>query len=274
MSGYSANNLANRQYISPKIYPVIVHSLSFQSAMLQDTVYFGSLDSSMTLFQYFAGDKGEVDEPFPAGGSQVNIQKVLHHSADISSLTKQQMAVINEMRERVEVTFENGNGVMNIQAVMPDAVASAQVCSNVIERLKSIVKKYHTGKAQNILDYSNEQYQDAREKFLNAQNELATFKDEHTNLVTAASRSRLKYLQSKYNLAFNVFNRVAQKRVGAKMNFQKSIPVFNIIQQPNVPLHRYSPQWIPVILISIVIGLVLSFLVVSLLFIYKNMDYR
>lgn len=182
------------------------------------------------------------------------------------------MEVIDEMRERIEISFE-GTGVMDIMVVMPDPVAAAQVCNSIIINLKRVAKKYHTRKAQKLLEYANKQYQKAREEFLDAQKQLATFKDQHANLISASAQSRLKYLQSKYNLAYSVFKSAAQSRVKARMHFQKSIPVFNIIQHPNIPYQRYRPSWIPILLVSVAIGLVLSFLVVSGLFIYHKNEY-
>jgi capsular polysaccharide biosynthesis protein len=267
------NKLANKQYISPKVYPVIVRSLTFQSAMLQDTVYFAGKDTSMTLLQFFekkgGDDPGKAKKVYSQEKFDDSSLEMLD-STKISSLTLPQMKAIKELRDRINITFENGTGVMNVTATMPDAAAAAQVCSKTIEKLKDFVIKYHSLKAQKLLSYSNELYQDARKKFLDAQRQLAVFQDKHNNLITATAQSREKYLSSEYNLAYNVFNNVSQRRIEARMNLQKSIPVFNMLQRANVPLHRYSPKWIPVILVSIVVGLVLSFLVIAGLFLYRK----
>jgi capsular polysaccharide biosynthesis protein len=192
--------------------------------------------------------------------------------AQISSLTSPQMKAIKELRKRISITFEGGTGVIDVTAIMPDPAAAAQVCSKTIGRLKDFVKKYHSKKAQKILHYSNQLYQGAREKFLAAQQNLAEFRDKHNNLITASARSHEKYLNSEYNLAYGIFNSIAQKRVEARINWKRSIPVFNTIQRANIPLHRYSPKWIPVILISIAVGFVLSFLVIAGLFVYRKQD--
>jgi uncharacterized protein involved in exopolysaccharide biosynthesis len=272
IDNFNSGNMSKNRYISPKVYPAIIQSLSFQSAMLQDTVYFANMDSSMTLLQFFQRGKGQLrvkSEKISLSRKNAPFLAILD-TTQISSLTHRQMQAIKKLRQRIDITTDGETGVISVAAIMPDAAAAAQVCSMTIDKLKSFVKRYHSQKAQNILNYSNEQYQNARKKFLHIQHKLAEFQDKHSYLATATAQSQEKYLKSKYNLAYNVFNSVSQQRIEAQMNLQKSIPVFNILQHANVPLHRYSPKWIPVILVSIAVGLVLSFLIVVGLFLKKG----
>jgi capsular polysaccharide biosynthesis protein len=272
INNFNSGNMSKNRYIPPTVYPAIIQSLSFQSAMLRDTVYFAKMDSSMTLLHFFQKGKGGPDAKKETISMRRNGEPFLAmlDTTQISSLTHRQMQAINKLRKRIDITTDGETGVISVTAIMPDAAAAAQVCSMTIEKLKNFVKRYHSKKAQNILHYSNEQYQNARKNFLQVQRKLAEFKDEHSNLATATAQSQVKYLKSEYNLSYNVFNSVSQQRIEARMDLQKSIPVFNVLQHANIPLHRYSPKWIPVILVSIAVGLVLSFFIVVGLFLKRG----
>jgi LPS O-antigen subunit length determinant protein (WzzB/FepE family) len=64
-------------------------------------------------------------------------------------------------------------------------------------------------------------------------------------------------------LAYSVYNSVAQKRIQARMSLQENTPVFKTLQTANVPLERNEPQWIPIIIFSIAVGFVLSFVIIA-----------
>lgn len=256
--------------ISPQVYPEIFQSLNFQHAMLDDTVYFADNETSLTLFQYFKNRVGPfyedwigIDEyssdmntlPAPLR-QQINTKK-------ISSVTKEELQVINVLRERIDIEFDTGTGVMRVTAQIPDAYAAAQVCNNAINLLTKHVKEYRTQKAQNVLDFAEEQYQIGQQRFRNAQSVLANFKDENVNLSSAKAQSRLQYLEAEFDIAYNVYNNVAQKRIQARINLQENMPVFKVVQPANVPLERAQPQWVPVIIFSIAVGLLISFLIIA-----------
>lgn len=266
--------------ISPQVYPQIVNSIAFQQEMMRDTVYFNDRDTSQTLFNYF---KDKVGPPWQAllgapqpsrdlSGLPAGLRQKLR-SEQINALTEKQKQVIEELRSRITLEFATETGLITVRAKMPDPLAAAQVCEKAISLLTGYVKEYRTQKAQNVLEFANEQFEIGRERFLSAQDALATFRDQNVNLSTAKAQSRRDYLQAEYDLAYSVYNNVAQKRIQARMNLEQNTPVFKTLQAADVPLERAEPRWIPILIVAAALGFILSFLIIAGQMIYQNFRY-
>ncbi len=267
---------SSKDVISPQVYPKIVNSRTFLYQMLDDTIYFTNADSSLTIYHYFEGEEGDFSPGRIGDGGTQNLNAMpaslrqLFTSNNIKLINYEELQIIKILRERINIEFDATTGVMTITSQMPDGIAAAQVNGNAIDLLTNYLKGYRTQKAQNVLEFSEEQYQIGRNRFREAQDQLATFQDENVNLSTATALSRLEYLQAEFDLAYSIYNSVAQKRIQARMNLQRSTPVFNIIQPATVPLQKAHPHWLPIIIFSIALGLVVSFLVIALRIIYTN----
>ncbi len=271
--------LSEDNTIAPEVYPQIVRSLTFQLQMIDDTVYFADADTSLTIYAFLKDRVGRfydewIGDPYyrqglsalpPALRQQFNNQ-------EISSVTPKELQVIKEMRERIEIELESGTGVIEITAQMPDAVASAQVCNKAINLLTDYLKEYRTQKAQNVLAFANEQYEIGQSRFREAQNKLAEYEDQNVNINTAKAEAQLEYLEAEFDLAYSVYNSVAQKRIQARMNLQENTPVFKTLQTANVPLERDEPQWVPIIIFSLAVGIVLSFVIIAGGVVYHNLN--
>jgi uncharacterized protein involved in exopolysaccharide biosynthesis len=276
MLGLSGANLNMDQQgmIPPTLYPQIVQSLPFQLELLNKEVEFAEFDTTATVYTFFdkvytpsvfsyakeytlglpgkmigliKGEE-EIERPLPEG-----------FGADsVVSVTKEQMSVIENMQERVAVSLDEETGVISLSVEMPDPNAAAQVGKTSIGLLKEYMKNYQTRKAQEDLKYARQQLQDVKQRFEEAQNRLAEFRDSNINLATAKAQTREQRLQSEYDLAFNVYNSVAQRVEQAKMKVQEQTPVVSILQPVQVPIDESKPQKINILLVFFTLGVFLS----------------
>lgn len=263
--------------LSPQVYPQIVQSLTFQEQMLRDTVYFEGLASSVTLYNYFKDKVGPIWGSWTGSGTgEPDLSRLPPDlrskltANEINAFTEKELQVITELRQRIDLEFDTETGVISVTARMPDALASAQVCERAITLLTQYVREYRTRKAQNVLDFANEQFEIGRERFISAQNELAAFKDQNINLASEQAQSRQQYLQAEFDLAYSVYNNVAQKRIQARMNLEQNTPVFQTLQAADVPLEPAEPRWFSIIIFSVAAGLLVSFLYIAARMIYDN----
>lgn len=270
-------NLSEKTTISPQVYPKIVNSRTFLQQMLNDKIYFSEAGTSLTIYQYFksavvpfySGWFGDDGSEQNLGALPASLREQLS-SNSISSITGRELQIIQMLRERIDLEFDTGTGVITVTALMPNALAASQVCNNAIELLIHYLEQYRTQKAQNILEFSQKKFEMARRRLRKARSKLATFRDRNVNIATAQARSQLKYLEAEFDIAYNIYNSVAQKRIQARMNLQRNTPVFNIIQPAKVPLQKNHPLWLPIIIFAIGAGLFLSFLIIAGRFIYDS----
>jgi uncharacterized protein involved in exopolysaccharide biosynthesis len=189
----------------------------------------------------------------------------------VISVTKDQMSVIENMQQRVSVLLNEETGVINLTVEMPDPNAAAQVGKTSIGLLKEYMTNYRTRKAQEDLRYAQEQLRDVKHRFEEAQNQLADFRDSNQNLATAKAQTREQRLQSEYDLAFNVYNSVAQRVEQAKMKVQEQTPVVSILQPVQVPIEESSPKRKLILLIFTILGILGSVCVVYLKRIFQKL---
>jgi capsule polysaccharide export protein KpsE/RkpR len=146
------------------------------------------------------------------------------------------MEIINNLRDRVSVSLNEESGVINLTTTMPDPQASAQVARFSIGLIREYVTDYRTRKAEQDLIFARRQMESAREEFEAVQDRLAEFRDSNINLSTARAQTQEQRLQSEYDLAFNVYNTVAQQVEQAKLKVQEQTPVVSVLQPVHVPV--------------------------------------
>jgi len=244
-------NLAGGGMIPPQLYPEIVQSLPFQLEVLNTEVMFLDLDRDTTVYNFFdelykpsvltyileytvglpwkiyTWINGEEEpSPLPKG---FELDSVI-------SVTKNQMKIIDNVRERIVVSLNEETGVINISVTMPDPDVAASLTKKSIELIRQYVVNYKTQKAEGDLLYAKRQMEVAKREFEKTQNVLSVFRDRNVNLTTATSQVKLQRLESEYDLTFNVYNTLAQQVEHAKIKLQEQTPVVSILHPVQVPV--------------------------------------
>jgi len=250
--GISGNlDAGSEGMIPPQLYPQIVQSLPFQLALLNTEVEFSEFDTTTTVYRFFdqvytpsvfsyvtaytVGLPGQIIGLFKEEEPEAALPRGFEVDS-IISVTKDQMEIIDDMRERVSVSLNEESGVINLTVEMPDPNASAQVAKTSISLIKDYITQYRTRKAQEDLKFAEEQLQTAQERFEAAQNKLAEFRDGNVNLSSARAQTQQERLQSEYDLTFNVYNSLAQQVEQAKLKVQEQTPVVSVLQPVQVPV--------------------------------------
>jgi len=271
--------------IPPTLYPQIVQSLPFQLELLNQRVHFADFDTTTTVYAFFdevytpsvfsymteytiglpgkiigliKGEE-EMEQPLPKG----------FETDSVVSVTKSQMEIIENMRERVTVSLNEESGVINLTVEMPDPNAAAQVGKTSIALLKEYMTNYRTRKAQEDLEYAREQLEEVRQQFEEAQNRLADFRDSNINLATAKAQTQEQRLQSEYDLAFNVYNSLAQRVEQAKLTVQEQTPVVSILQPVQVPIDD-TTSGLMVLIITTLLGFFCTLIILLFTYLMSN----
>ncbi|NGP75919.1 hypothetical protein G3570_04690 [Balneolaceae bacterium YR4-1] len=258
--------------ISPILYPQIVQSLPFQLELLNTNISFPRFDTTTTVFNYFdeiykpsilsyvrgytIGLPGKIVGLFKSeGGTQQPLPNEFKADS-IISVTEHQMEIIENLRSRISISFNDEIGVINLNVRMPDPNAAASLANLSIDLIREYVTRYRTRKAQEDLEFAQIQKSNAREEFEQAQNKLSEFRDNNINLATAKAQSQEQRLQSEYDLAFNVYNTLAQQVEQAKLKLQEQTPVVRILQPVQVPVNDDTSGLRILILISLISTLI------------------
>ncbi|MEX0719998.1 MAG: Wzz/FepE/Etk N-terminal domain-containing protein [Balneolaceae bacterium] len=250
--GMSGNaDLGSEGFIPPQLYPQIVQSMPFQLQLLNTEVRFPEYDTTATVYDFFdeihspallsyltgytIGLPGKIISLFREEAAERPLPRGFETDSVIS-VSKEQMEIIENMRERVSISLNEETGIINLTVEMPDPNAAAQVASTSIGLIREYVTNYRTRKAEQDLAFARQQLESSKQEFEEVQNQLAEFRDRNINLATARAQTQEQRLQSEYDLAFNVYNSVAQQVEQAKLKVQEQTPVVSVLQPVQVPV--------------------------------------
>ena len=145
---------------------------------------------------------------------------------------------------------------------MPDPVLAAELTGKVTASLIDYIKDYRTQKARQDMEYTRERYKEARAQFKKAQERLARFRDEHSGQLTQMARTQEELLQSEYDVAFNVYNNLAERLEQERFEVQKETPVVKVLEPATIPQSPSSPSGMLILIISVFLGFFIGILII------------
>lgn len=249
ISGGSYNSASNA--IRVDLYPQIVQSLSFQTNLMSQDFTYPEYDTTATLYEYFMEihspgvlayiQQYTIGLPFTIlgalkGDPEEEMVAEAQQDPEILSLTKDQMEVVKNLRERVGVSLNEETGIVSVNVRMPDPKVAAQVAKYTIGELTEYLVEYRTEKVLRDLEFVEDQLNKAEERFKDAQLALAEFTDSNQGNLTARARTEQQRLQSEYDIAFNLYNSLTQQFEQARLKVQEETPVFKVLQPVQVPV--------------------------------------
>lgn len=179
----------------------------------------------------------------------------------VLDITGVQMGTIGKLRGRININ-QTENGLIQFNSELPDPHAAAELGKVGVSLLKKYVKEYRTRKAQQDLEFVQQQFEEAKKRFQEAQIELAEFRDSNLNPATNRATVREQVLQSEFDLASNVYNSLAQNLEQAKLRVQEDTPVFTTVEPLLVPSGPSSPNRKLILFVSGFLGLITGILYV------------
>jgi capsule polysaccharide export protein KpsE/RkpR len=276
------------------LYPVIVNSTDFQKELIYREIQFSNPDTTLTLFDYYQnyyeepfrdrvyGFIGDMTIFLPVtlfeftesslktaigflkdNDAQVSDEQTIDEeegvgensfsNSNIQVMTGAERGVIEKMKLRITLSAEGG--LTTITVMLPDNMAAANVNAILVEKLQDFITEYRIEKARQNLEAIRQQEEDARLRYEEAQMELASFEDQNINISTNIAQTRVEHLRNQRNLRFQVYNSIAQEVEQARMSLEQQIPLFNILEKPNLPQSSAPNSSNLILVFSLIIGL-------------------
>ena len=234
----------------PELYPQIVSSTPFLCDLMAMEVETKDGELKTTLYNYLAQYqkrawwsyiiKVPVDWVKSLMGADSS-DLVLPSGSD-TQLTRKQYLLLQSLNDRIGVDVDKGNMVITLNVTMQDPVISACVAATVADKLQQYIGTYRSAKARKDLAYAETLYTEAREKYYAAQQAYAKSVDQHQGIVKMQHQIELDRLSNELDLAFNVYNQIAQQVELARAKVAESTPVCVVMQPAIVPIKASSPK--------------------------------
>ena len=226
--------------LAPALYPDIVKSTPFLLEVAKQKVALLKNDSIVSVIGYFDRYskpsftqklvKYTVGLPGTIIGAIKGKPKVSEKPKYSFSLSLEEDKAVGELSKRIKVKDGESAGTIVISVEMQDPLAAAQLTDSVVKSLTKYAVDYRTQKAKKDLEFIEQRFAEAKEKYINAQQTLAYYRDQNKNVILASTKTEEERLQSEFNLASSVYTSLAQQFEQAKIKVQEDTPVFNVIE--------------------------------------------
>ncbi|MDR2087462.1 MAG: chain-length determining protein [Dysgonamonadaceae bacterium] len=248
--GIDLNNKMSQE-LPPELYPDIAGSTPFLIGLLDVQVEDTKKNINTSLYTYLdeyqkAAWWGYVLKfPFKlislfSGKSEE--ESATENTSKMIVLSKDQDQILNGLKKRIVVSVDKKSGVITLTSTMQSPEISAYIADTVISYLQEYVISYRTLKARQDLVFYEKLYEESKANYYKVQQAYASYIDENVGIISARYRTTQERLQNEMNLAYGIYNQMAQQLQLAKVKVQDTTPVYKIIQPAVVPLKASSPK--------------------------------
>lgn len=235
LAGINLNDQSS-EVISSELYPNIISSTPFVQGLLRIKVEDDEQGIDTTLYFYLKDMQKKAWWTYilNAPSKLLNILKSNDTSTakDTSRyfIADEEFLVIEALSNSYSIITDKKTGVTTLGVMTQSPVISAFLADTLTTYLQDYIIKERTKKANTDLINTNRLYEQAKERYYDTQNKLATFLDRNKSLSSAVYSVNQRRLENEANLAYSVYTQMAQQLQVNKIKVQDDTPVFTIIQ--------------------------------------------
>lgn len=253
MAGINLNAGNSVDALSPDLYPDIVSSVAFTTELFDVPVRDADGELRTTVCDYLQEHQRSpwwsavISLPFRCIGWTVSLFSGDEEdggtgAVDPFRLTKKEDETVKALNDRIAVSVDKKSLTVSIAVTMQDPLISATLTDTVMQKLQDYITDYRTNKARHDLDFTQKLYDEARQKYYEAQQRYADYVDKNQNILLRSVQTRQERLQNEMSLAYNLYNQTAQQLQFAKAKVQENTPVYTVVQAATVPLRPSKPS--------------------------------
>lgn len=275
MMGVNINTGSTGETLSPMVYPQIVKSVPFTREIMQTPIRVKKSEGKeITLYDYYTDNEYQSFNLISSiqkytiglpgvliGAIRGNKNHEYEKSVDSTSLprlSKMDEWVYLVIQNSMQLTLNSKDGYITISYTFPEAEASALVTNKIRKMLEQYVIAFKSEKAEDDLKFVEQSFNEARNDFLEKQEQLATFQDANRGLSTASARITEQRLHSEYDIAFTVYNELAKQLEQAKLAVNETKPVLTVVDPVVVPVQKSAPRRSLILIAFVFLGIVVG----------------
>lgn len=257
------------QTITADLYPVIARTLDFRISVAEAPLRFATTGQPVSMITYFKAHRPILDVvsglisdlrysvvSASTGEKDSRTSTITGaNGAPLRVFDREYLKIVQDLDKRLLVNIDKKTSVISITGVMPSPYAAADLVETASQRLMQRIIDYEAKKAAEQLRFIEEQYNQARSRYQQSQQNLAVFADRNRSLVSPLAQIERDRLQSEFNVAFEVYQQLSGELQLARIKKNQDTPVFTVLEQVTVPNQRSSPRRSRILLIAIFAGL-------------------
>ena len=154
----------------------------------------------------------------------------------IFELSRKELQKIETLKNMIIVTVDKNTSMTSVTVTLQNPKVAAIVADSVVGKLQEYIITYRTSKAKEDCLYLEKLFKERQQEYYIAQKEYANYMDSHDDIILQSVRTEQERLQNDMNLAYQVYNQVANQLQVARAKVQEEKPVFAIVEPAVVPL--------------------------------------
>ncbi|MBO7111297.1 MAG: chain-length determining protein [Bacteroidaceae bacterium] len=244
------NMETEEEAIYPQLYPQIVSTTPFlcDLAALKVDCKYRKDSISTNIYNYLTKYQKEpwwskvLSAPFKLIKREK--EEMLEDGVQLNpkQLSRQQQKVLKELKERITVELDKLTSAIYVNVVMQDAHIASVVADAVTENLQLYVTDYRTAKARKDMENTQRMCDEARENYYAAQHAYAEYCDQHMGVTKLQYLMEQDRLSNEKDLAFNLYNQLAQQLDMCRTKLLEKTPVVVILQPSTIPYKATTPK--------------------------------
>jgi hypothetical protein len=224
------------QYNKPTVLDIIKrYTIGLPSVIIRgiSNIFRGKTEKSEILHTV-SGDTTKTNYPILLSDKEKNVRDALSNI--------------------IYLEVNSAEGYLTLSVRMKEAMAAAQLAEKAQALLQREIIAFKIEKANADLEFIQGRYDAAKTEFEKIQVSLAMNTDRNKNFTSGLSQIETERIQTRYNIAYSIFQELAKQLEQAKIQVKKETPVFTVIEPVSIPEGRVNPTRKLIMIIWIFLG--------------------
>lgn len=244
LAGVNINDFSesNQNTLNPSLYQHIVYSLPYLNRISR--MEFTFEEGGFSLYDYFGSEYDYkilnglfIDEDFV---EKTNLEQIESIDLNAVYVTKREHYIFENIKKIISLKIIEIDGYIEISVTIPDRYASAHIAKTCFVVLDEFISNYDLSNLREQLDYCDKQILLFKKNYDLVKGKLGRFDDSNVNINSKRAELERRELESVYELNFNLYSQLLQKRESIRLEYEGSKKALTIIDPPSVPLTKSS----------------------------------
>jgi hypothetical protein len=263
------SSMEGTKEISPMLYGKILESYTFKKKLLEVPLKnLGEITSLRDFFEkesssssfigtvkaYTIGLPLKIIGWFKSEPKEASSQSL----EGLNTLTEEESGYFEAIDAMLTLNINDNDGYLEIIATSKFPQLAAQLVKNGENILQNQIIAIKTKSSLELQTYLEEQYTIKNKLLIEAQDNLANFKDRNLNISRSSFSNAQTRLEAELQVATSVFQNLVTQLEQVKLQVAKDTPVFSFLKPVVVPTKKSAPKRSLIVITWLFLGVVIS----------------
>ncbi|TNF44710.1 MAG: hypothetical protein EP311_00750 [Cytophagales bacterium] len=260
----------------PEFYPAIIQSTPFLVSFRDYQFYHSGFQQEVSIqsyledfapFNFFGflkkytiGLPGIILSSIRGDNTALGESNSLERDSYVDSVgffkpTVGEYKFLMDIKDLISVGVDKKNGSITIAVETTNAEVSAHLAQFAKEYLMKFIKTYRIEKQNQIVSFLSQMNIELKQKFLDDQSKLASFKEKNLDIRSPYLQNQLENLSARYELSKSLYFSVNSQLEQAKIKLNEETPIFAEIEPVSIPAIKSKPQTMLILFLMGTLGI-------------------